>query len=314
MSELSHLIDLELPSGDEVAVVRRRFRGPEDGGQRVVLVAGIRGDAPEGIRVAHQVATFLASHEAYLSGTVDVYPCANPLAAHRGTRQWPFFNLDLNRRFPGRPDGHPPDRVARALVDDIRGATQVIELRGARPAFRELTQAHVRLRDKRAAELAAEANVSVVWARRPGPAAPVTFAHQFPGTIVLEGGSGNRLSPGVGKDLTDGVLNVLARLGVLDEQVLPFHWAGLQRPLRVTDDQVLRVRASRGGLFLPVSDAWGEVERGVLLGEVVDPATGASLERLFSPASGRILAMREHPVVFPGSMVARLVTAEEEDA
>ena len=259
------------------------------------------------MRVAHQVGAFLAEHEDQLSGIVDIYPCANPLAAHKGTRLWPFFELDLNRLFPGREDGHPPHRVARALCSDVTGADQVIELRGARPSFREAPQAHVRRRDEGAAELALGANVAVVWKRRPGPAAPSTFAHQFPGTIVLEGGAGNRLTAGVGQDLTEGVLNLLCQIGVLAEEALPFHWAGLQRPLMVTDEGVVRVRSSRGGLFLPTGTIWSEIEEGASLGQVVDPISGESLEDIVSPASGRLLAVRERPVVFPGTMVARVV-------
>ncbi|MEC8424932.1 MAG: succinylglutamate desuccinylase/aspartoacylase family protein, partial [Myxococcota bacterium] len=151
--ELSSIIEVELPSGDVTAVMRRRF-GASDG-LRVALVAGIRGDAPEGIRIAHAVMRFLESYEEKLNGIVDVYPCANPLAAHRSSRLWPFFDVDLNRLFPGRSGGHPPDRVAHAICQDIRGADQVVELRGARAAFREAPQALVRHRDLDAAKLAA---------------------------------------------------------------------------------------------------------------------------------------------------------------
>jgi hypothetical protein len=305
VAETRRVIEIELPSGDSAPVVCRRFG---TGQTRVVITAGIRGDAPEGIRVAHRVAAFLEQQEARLNGTVDIYPCANPLAAHRGTRTWPFFDTDLNRLFPGRVDGHPPAQVARALCNDISGARQVIELRGARPAFSEASQAIVRHDHEESAELATHANVAVVWRRTPGPAAPATFAHQFPGSIVLEGGTGNRLTAGVGNDLADGVLNLLVHLKVLPEDDLPFHWAAIRRPVQVTDAQVHRVRAQRGGLFLPASTIWSAVAEGDPLGEVVDPLTGLTREVVQSPVAGNILAIRELPVVFPGTMVARVVT------
>lgn len=305
MAETRRVIEVELPSGDTAPVVCRRFGS---GAKRVVIAAGIRGDAPEGIRVAHRVGAFLEQHEERLAGTVDVYPCANPLAAHRGTRNWPFFDTDLNRLFPGKVDGHPPAQVARALYEDIVGAAQVVELRGARPAFSEASQAIVRHNHAASAELAAHANVAVVWRRTPGPAAPSTFAHQFPGCIVLEGGTGNRLTAGVGNDLADGVLNLLVHQGVLPESDMPFHWAAIRRPVHVTDEQVKRVRAERGGLFLPASTIWSEVAKGEALGEVVDPLTGQTREVVESPVEGHILAIRELPVVFPGTMVARVVT------
>ena len=82
MGTISSIIELELPSGSKVVVHRRRF-GHEEG-KRVVFVAGIRGDAPEGIRLAHSIAEFLEQHESSLNGIVDIYPCVNPLAAEQG--------------------------------------------------------------------------------------------------------------------------------------------------------------------------------------------------------------------------------------
>ncbi|NOY28078.1 MAG: hypothetical protein GXP62_19610 [Oligoflexia bacterium] len=307
MPEFQPVITIEMPSGGGVDVVRRRFVGRRADGPRVAVVAGIRGDTPEGIRVAHELGRFLCAHEANLAGVVDVYPCANPLAAHRGSRLWPFFDVDLNRLFPGSEEGHSPSRVAWALSRDVDGADQVVELRGAHPAFSEAVQAHVRHRDPQAAELAMGANVAVVWARHPGPAARSTFAYQHPGTIVLEGGTGNRVTPGVGRDLLDGLLHMMSILGVVAEDDLPFHWATLRRPLAVTDDDVVRVRASRGGLFLPEGTPWQSVAVGDVLGTVVNPATGSSCETVTSPVAGRLLAVREQPVVFPGSMVVRVV-------
>jgi predicted deacylase len=152
------------------------------------------------------------------------------------------------------------------------------------------------------------ANVSVVWSRVPGPAATQTFAHQFPGTIVLEGGTGNRLNNAVGKDLQEGVLHLLTQVGVLADSDLPFHWAAMNRPVAVKDDAVFRVRAERSGLFLPEFGVWSEVEKGEILGTVIDPENGHLLESIMSPTTGRVMAVREHPVVYPGTMVARVVT------
>ena len=304
-ARLDVLHSIGMPSGDSVDIVRRSFSGGD--GPRVAIVAGIRGDTPEGVRVAHTVAAVLAEHHASIRGRVDVYPCVNPLAAHRGVRHWPFFDRDLNRCFPGRADGHAPDVVAWKLVHDLEGADQIIELRGANAAFSETPQAHVRSTDESAAEVARHANVNLVWLRDPGLAAPSTFAAQFESTLTLEGGSGNRVTPGVGQALAEGVLNVLNVLSILPDEALPFHWAAVTRPNAVRDAQVHRVRAGRAGLFLPRCAPWDAVDAGEVLGEVIDPATGERLEEVCSPCAARIAAMRDQPVVFPGTMVARVV-------
>ena len=301
---LTPICAVELPTGDEVLLHRRRFEG--SAGAQVALVAGIRGDTPEGIRVLHQITGVLRKVEV-LAGRIDLYPCANPLAAHRATRRWPLFDVDLNRMFPGKANGHPPNQVAFALVDNMRDADLVIEIRGANPAFREMPQAHVRVGREREKALAEYANVEFVWQRAPGPAAPATFAAQFDHVVSLEGGAGNRLMPGVGEELAVGVLNILASLDVILQDDVPRHWAGIQRPLHVTDAEVHRVRAERGGLFLPLKQLGEGAKLGEVVGHVVDPISAETREEIRSPADGRVLAVRDQPLIVPGSMVARLV-------
>jgi predicted deacylase len=298
---------LDLPTGESVPVVRRSFLGEGGEGPRVVIVAGVRGDTPEGTRVAIGVARLLQPRLARMRGRVDVIPCANPLAAHLGVRAVPGFDVDLSRRFPGRADGHAPDAVAAALVAAMADATQVIELRGAHPAFREEPQAHVRADQPVACERAAAANVRVVWKRTPPASDAGTLMACVPGLISLEGGVGNRLTEGVGIELVDGVLNVLVTLGILPEDDLPYHWAAIQRPVVADDGRVVRVRAERAGLFLPSMAPWAEVPRDEILGEVVDPVTGDVRETVTAPVAGRLLALREQPVVYPGTLVARVV-------
>ncbi len=309
-SLVSVICSAGMPTGERVDIVRRRFSGGE--GPRFALVAGIRGDTPEGVRAAHTVVTILQAHHEKIQGTIDVYPCVNPLAAHRGMRHWPFFDQDLNRRFPGREDAHAPDRVAWQLVQDLQGVDQLVEVRGAHAAFTEALQAQVRGSDDAAAELARHANVEVVWRRRPGPAAPSTLVYQFPNSIVLEGGTGNRLTAGVSETLANGVINMLNVLGVFPDECLPFHWAGVTRPETVGDKRVHRLRASVSGLFLPLQGPWALVDQGDPIGEIVDPIGGRVLEKLVAPEAGHVLAIRDQPVVFPGSMAARLVEGRKD--
>ncbi len=328
----SPLAPVLLPGGSEVQIWQRRY-GPgagdpgrnNRGGRRVAIVAGLRGDTPEGVRICHAVGRCLERLEPSMRGTVDLFPCLNPLAAHQSVRMWPSFDLDLNRRFPGRADGHAPDRVIAALVAALDGAEQVIVLKGAQPAFRESPQAQVWAGSRIAADRARWCNVEVLW--RQGTAEHDSIAEgslraRFPDAIELEGGCGNRLTEGVGDTLRDGILNLLSVLEVIPDTDLPFHWATIQRPRTVQDASVLRLRAGRGGLFHPMLPVGSAVGPGEIIGEVVDPISGELLEEIAAPergsadlppdlsASGAVLAIREQPVVLPGTLVARLVLPE----
>ena len=307
MATQSTIFEVEMPTGGSACVVRHRFGGREH--PRVAIVAGVRGDTPEGMRVALKLIQFLQSHESLLTGCVDIYPCVNPLAAEQGSRVWPFFDVDLNRIFPGKENGHPPDRVAAALINDIQSCDYVIELRGARPFFQEITQALVR--SDQAAQLALHLNIKVIWQRNPGPAASKTLAYQFPHTIVLEGGVGNQLTDSVGNELKDGLLNFLAQLGVFPESELPFSWVSMERPVLVTGNLIERVRSSRAGFFVPTVSLGAKIQKGDPIGSVLDIATGETRETLFASSLGTVMALRVQPIVSLGTMVARILLDKE---
>lgn len=301
---LESLFDVELPTGDTVAITRRSFGNGE--GPTVALLAGVRGDTPEGTRVLHEVGKHLLRMEVALAGTVHVYPCANPLAADQGARHWPGLDVDLARRFPGRADGHAPDRLAHRLLGELRAADVVVELRAAHPSFRQVPQARVLAGSSSAAELAASANVRCLRLQST-PCASGSLEEALPDLLMLEGGSGNRLTGSVGLELADGLLNLLAVLHVFPEGDLPFHWAAIQRPVICGDDALLDHRCTRGGLFIPAARTWDDIDAGTLLGEIIDPMTGETREHITANEGGRVLAHRAEPVVYPGNLVARLV-------
>ncbi len=301
---LESLFDVEMPTGETVRITRRSFGGAE--GPTVALLAGVRGDTPEGARVLHEVGKQLLRVDPALTGTVHLYPCLNPLAADQGARHWPGLDIDLARRFPGRADGHAPDRLAHVLLSELRAADIVVELRAAHPAFRQVPQARVLATSTRAAELATSANVRCLRLQST-PCPPGSLEESVPELIMLEGGSGNRLTESVGLELADGVLNLLVLAGVFPESELPFHWAAIQRPIRCEDALLRDHRCSRSGLFIPATRTWEEVEAGEALGEIIDPMTGESREQIVAADAGRVLALRAEPVVYPGNLVARLV-------
>ena len=304
---------IRLPSGGVLPVTRYRFQNGD--GPRVAFVAGIRGDAPEGIRVAFKLIRVLEELEPLLQGCIDVFPVVNPLAAEQGSRLWPSFDLDQNRQFPGKSDGHPPAQLAHALMQELDGVALLVELRGARPGFEELPQAMIQNEHRDLSlfgdgvtllDVARQCNTSLVWCRKSGRSANRTLAYQFAHVIVLEGGQGNRLTSSVGEILGDGCLYLLTRTGVLPEEYLPFPWVAMDDPQVAGDERVNRVRTECAGLFLPSVVLGDVVDVSKEIGIVVDPRTGETVERIVSLAAGTVIALRNQPVVTPGEMVARV--------
>ena len=74
----------------------------------------------------------------------------------------------------------------------------------------------------------------------------------------------------------------------------------------VTDNDVIRLRVDRSGLFLPSRSIGELLQEGEEIGKVLEPASGVVRQRITAPHDGVLMALRNQPVVSPGIMVARL--------
>ncbi|TNE79127.1 MAG: succinylglutamate desuccinylase/aspartoacylase family protein, partial [Gammaproteobacteria bacterium] len=85
-------------------------------GPTLCLAGAIHGDELNGIEIVRRVLYDLDPLE--LSGTVIGIPIVNLQGFQQGSRYLPD-RRDLNRHFPGSPDGHLADRFANALFEQV---------------------------------------------------------------------------------------------------------------------------------------------------------------------------------------------------
>ena len=89
-------------------------------GPTLCLTAAIHGDELNGIEVVRR--TLHGVDVRQLQGTLIGVPVVNLLAFTRGARETPD-RRDLNRYFPGKPDGSFADRIANSLWTQVVTAT-----------------------------------------------------------------------------------------------------------------------------------------------------------------------------------------------
>lgn len=274
---------------------------------RIAVVTGIHGDELEGQYICYEVARRIREHPEHLAGIVDVYPALNPLGVGTMTRGIPLFDLDMNRIFPGNNPASPYESIAADVVADISGATLCFDIHSSNVYLRELPQ--VRVNEITADSLlpwARESNVDFVWVHGDATVLRGTLAYSLNalGTpcLVVELGVGLRVTKDYGRQMADGIMHLLAKAGV---------WNGpapeVREPIVGTDSQVSFVNAGAAGLFVPAAEHGKHVTEGQLVGRVVDPPTGTVLEDLRSPCTGLLFTLREYPMVYPGSLVARVL-------
>ncbi|MGN0983791.1 MAG: M14 family metallopeptidase [Gemmiger sp.] len=278
-----------------------------DTGKRICIVTGVHGDELEGQYVAYLLNRRLQAQPELLRATVDIYPAMNPLGINTIKRGVPLFDLDMNRIFPGAEDGPAVEYFARQAIEDMRGADIAIDIHASNIFLKELPQ--VRISEETApalVPLAKQLNIDFVWVHAAATVLQSTLAHSLNamGTkcLVVEMGVGMRLTKEYGQQLTEGILNLMRSQGMWDGETTP------PRTPIVSKDEVAFLNANAAGIFMAQVRHNGQVKAGQRLGVIADPLTGQDKEIITAPVDGLLFTLREYPVVYPGSLLARILT------
>lgn len=289
----------------------------------VVVTANVHGDECTGVAAILRLAAQLEG--ALLRGVVHLYPTLNPEGLERRSRKVPDEDQDLNRLFPGDPDGSPAERLVHAIWTDL-GARQpdlVIDLHADAPEAipYALLDRAVALRSTARAALEAQA---ADLARASG----LTVLHEYPDERYaryrldrsLTGAVLNRLQvPAVTVEAgprfifqeeavratTDAVLGMLHALEMVAVAPEP-------HPSRVSGTRWRRdsgPRASASGLLLPRARPGQRLGAGEVVAEVRS-LSGALLEELVSEAPGFVISHAERAYVVAGVPVCTWAVEE----
>lgn len=309
----------ELPVGESLLIQKHRIVSadlvdatPEELAKapRIGVVTGIHGDELEGQYVAFQLINRLKDSGELKHGIVDVYPAINPMGINAIQRGIPQFDLDLNRVFPGREDGPMAEVLAAAVVKDLLGASCVLDIHASNIFLTEIPQ--IRISEQTAdmlTPLAPLLNVDLVWIHGAATVLQSTLAHslnsQDTPCLVIETGVGMRLTHEYNERLTDGVFRLMKHFGMYDGPVNES-----PAPI-VSKDGVAFLNASKTGIFLAELEHGSKVAKGQRIGAVVDPLAGEEVEEVISPIDGLLFTLRAYPVVYPGSLMGRILELEE---
>mgnify|MGYP002796062024 CR=1 FL=1 len=304
------IVSAQLPVDETLEIRKNRItsgHGAGLNGKRLCVVTGTHGDELEGQFVCWQLNRILRENPAHLHGTVDIYPAMNPLGINTLTRGIPMFDLDMNRIFPGSENGAMAEYIAAGVMRDIQGADVCIDIHASNIYLRELPQ--VRVSEDTAdtlLPLAKLLNVDFVWVHAAATVLQSTLAHSLnmagTPTLVVEMGVGMRITEAYGMQLIAGILNLMRHLGMWDGPVDP-----VRKPIISRDGKVSFINAGASGVFLPTARHNNEVAPGQQLGVIADPLSGDTREVLLCPTKGLLFTLREYPVVYEGSLIARVL-------
>ncbi len=281
-----------LASGDTLSLTTLLLRGASPG-PVVGISATIHGDELEGVLILRELWRTINRQD--LKGTLWLLPVANPQALGTLSRNTPVDMLDLNRNFPGNPDGWLSEQLAWTITHEFLERLDYYVDLHAGGTFPWVDYCYA-LND----EAFSRAFLSQLLYRPaqlfPGTTASVTTARGTP-TCVVEIGGGYQDQAVHTRNGVRGLINQLRHVGALPgeperrgDQVL------------IHDMKVMRPR--QGGLLVPERPLppATRIEGSVRLAEIVSPYTFEPLETMTTPFEHNIVVLSRNYVsrVQPG--------------
>ena len=292
---------------DERLSIRKNVISHGTSTKRLCIVTGTHGDELEGQYVCFKIAEILNREPDKLNGTVEIYPALNPLGIDSIMRGIPTFDLDMNRIFPGDPEGTMAERTAYEVLQDLEGADMVIDIHSSNIFLREIPQVRINVNMAEALTPAARLlNMDFIWIHEAATVLEATLAHSLNSigtpTLVVEMGVGMRINHSLGNRLVAGILNLMQHMGMWRKAPDML----ISRPIVSVAEEVYFVNASASGIFLTEVHNNIVVEEGEEIGCIVSSLTGEVLQQVISPVKGLLFTIRAYPVVYEGSLLARI--------
>ncbi|HEX7060943.1 MAG TPA: succinylglutamate desuccinylase/aspartoacylase family protein [Woeseiaceae bacterium] len=275
-----------VPIATPVLVVNGRLPGPT-----LCLTAAVHGDELNGIEMVRRVMHNLEAKE--LSGAVIGVPIVNLQGFRSGSRYLPD-RRDLNRYFPGNPQGSQASRIAFSFFTEVvTHCDALIDLHTGSFERANLPQLRADLRNPDVVTLTQGFGATVILHSDPAEGT-LRWAATRAGVpaVTLEAGGPTELEIKEVMHGVKGIETLLHTLGMVKDN----RFWGDPEPVYY---QSTWVRASSGGILLADVSLGSTVERGDLLGTITDPMSN-DRTNLYSPFSGRIIGMARNQVVMPG--------------
>ncbi len=301
---IRQIVNVPLSVGENLVIQKQRIGV---GQKRLCVVTGTHGDELEGQYVAWKLSCLLNENKDKLDGIVDIYPALNPLGISTMTRGIPQCDLDMNRTFPGSDRGSQSEYIAHEIIQDLAGADACIDIHASNIYLREIPQVRINVNTaEKLIPLAKHMNMNLLWIHAAATVLESTLAHSLNSigtpTLVVEMGIGMRVTRSYGDQLIAGIFSLMSHLGMWKAPVMP-----VSPPIISSDGHVSFVNADRTGIFFPSVEHGSCVSKDQEIGIIADPLNGSVSQVVKAPAAGLLFTLREYPVVYEGSLIARIL-------
>lgn len=260
-----------------VLVIHGRRPGP-----RIGVSAMVHGDELEGLLIVRELWRTITPER--LAGSLWLMPVANPLAMEALSRNTPIDMLDMNRLFPGQPDGWLSEQQAHAITTGFISEIDYLVDIHAGGTFPWVDYCYV-VNDEAFSRAFLSALLYKPKAMYPATTAAAATARGVKMTVVEIGGGYQDQEAHVANGVR-GVMNMMRHAGALEGEAE-------RRPHQLLLNDIKVMRPRQGGLCVPraklIPGSWIEGEQP--LADIVSAHTFETLETIVTPFAQNVVVL-----------------------
>lgn len=280
------------------------------GTKAACIVGAMRGNEYQQLFICSQLIRTLTKLEekgAIVSGKeIMVIPSLNGHSINIGKKFWRMDNSDINRQFPGNPQGEATSRIAARVLEVVSGYDYGIQF----PSFYLEGEfiPHIRMMEtgKESSSLANLFGMPyvVISETRAFDVSTLNYNLQMRGTnafSVYTSTTGS-IDEALAGQAVSAVLRFLTRMGIIRYQLHPGYIATV-----IEESELISVKSTASGVLHKICTINQEVERGELLAEVLHPYDGSVIAEICSPFDGIVFFANTEPMAFENSAIFKLI-------
>lgn len=280
------------------------------GNRAACIVGASRGNEIQQMYICSQLIKILKQLEEHGSiinnNEILVIPSINNYSINVGKRFWAIDNNDINRMFPGSPDGDPARKIAHAVFERVKGYNYGIQFTSFYMPGDFIP--HVRMMETgyQSPSLANLFGLQYVLIRKPKPfdMATLNYNWQMNGTnaFSLYTNSTELIDEKSARQAVSSVLRFLTRMGILKYNNHSGYIASV-----INDEDLMQVHTPKAGIYRRFKEPGDPVFHGDVIGEITDPYEGNVIESIVSPTDGIVFFAHTAPLVMENAVLYKII-------
>lgn len=238
--------------------------------------------------------------------SILVIPSINNISMNVGKKYWVSDNSDINRQFPGNPDGEATSRIAASVMEAVKGYSYGIQF--ASFYLEGDFIPHVRMMETgfQSTSLANLFGLPYVVTSKPRAfdKATLNYNWQINGTSAFSvyTSATERIDDKMARQAVSSVLRFLTRMGIVKYNCHNGYIASM-----IEEEELVTVKSSRAGFFRKIIGINEEIKRGDVLAEVINPFLGNVETQIIALSDGIIFFEQTSPMLYQNTVVYKII-------